>query len=449
MVLGDKDYLDPELKQSYSSTGASHILAVSGLHVGVVFVIFNFLFSFLFRGGRRTVVVVRSLSVLVCLWLYAVITGLSASVLRATVMFSMIQFGLSLNRKANIYNTLCASALLLLFFNPYYLFDVSFQLSYAAVFSIVFFQPRIVSLIDISTDHWWGRLCNWVWSLVAVSLAAQIGTAPIVLYYFHQFSFYFWLSGLWVVPLSAVVIYLTFAFFLFSWVPYVSSFLAMSLAWVVGTMNAGVRFIERLPFAVVNDIHFGLSDTLLLLFSLSLLAFYLRFKSRRWLYSSLSLLLLMLLSDIVGFVYVRQQRVMAVYDIKGTSAVNMIGGGFNSLYCRGNSDTVKRRLKSYWVQRWCSEPVMANSVALCLSGRRTYVLSSPLPTDMSGIKPIAVYYLVVSHDVCADSATLASAFTYRRLILDSSNSAATEEWWQRHYVHVYDVSRQGAFVEDY
>ncbi|MEA3318280.1 MAG: ComEC/Rec2 family competence protein, partial [Bacteroidota bacterium] len=185
LTLGYKSDLSNEIKQSYAASGAMHILAVSGLHVGIIFIILNNLLFFLERNyfGK----IIKVLIIIGFLAFYTLLTGMSSSVLRASIMFACFSFGNLFNRQTNIYNTLAVSAFIILAFNPYAIMDVGFQLSYIAVISIVFFQAKIYGLINISN-----YIGNKIWELLSVSIAAQIGTFPIAIYYFHQFPNYFW-----------------------------------------------------------------------------------------------------------------------------------------------------------------------------------------------------------------------------------------------------------------
>ncbi|NOY96160.1 MAG: ComEC/Rec2 family competence protein, partial [Chlorobi bacterium] len=188
LTLGYKEALGPDVKSVFSSTGAMHVLAVSGLHVGIIYLIVNFLFGFLKRNPKgRVPFICLAIAIL---WSYALVTGLSPSVQRAATMFSIVIIGENLRRPANIYNTLASSAFILLVMNPNLLYDVGFQLSYSAVFGIVFFQPKIYKLF--SPKYW---LSDKAWALFSVSVAAQITTFPFILYYFNQYPTYSILSN--------------------------------------------------------------------------------------------------------------------------------------------------------------------------------------------------------------------------------------------------------------
>ncbi|CAM3422344.1 ComEC/Rec2 family competence protein [Pontibacter korlensis] len=200
LMLGVKDELDNSIRQAYADTGTIHVLAVSGLHVGLIYSVLMFVLARFSTTARQRWI--GAMLVLAVLWLYAFITGLSPSVLRAVVMFSLVTFGVALQRRTSIYNTVAFAALALLFFNPYNLLEVGFQLSFLAVLGIVYLQPKFYNLLEYR--H---RALDFVWALFTVSLAAQLVTFPLGLYYFHQFPVYFWLANIFVVVAATFVLY--------------------------------------------------------------------------------------------------------------------------------------------------------------------------------------------------------------------------------------------------
>ncbi len=201
LTLGYKKSMDAEIKQVFSATGAAHVLAVSGLHVGIVYMVFNLFFGFL-RRQKATRYPFLFLAVLF-LWGFAFITGLSPSVQRSALMFTVVLIGENLHRPANIYNTLASSASLLLVVNPNLVLDVGFQLSYAAVLGIVYFQPIVAGIFRFTS-----KAGSYLWGLFAVSVAAQMTTFPLSCFYFHQFPVYFWMSNFIVIPAAFLFIFL-------------------------------------------------------------------------------------------------------------------------------------------------------------------------------------------------------------------------------------------------
>lgn len=189
LAIGNQADIDPDLRDHYSRAGVAHLLSVSGLHVGIIFMIINLLFGWV-RLIRRGYVAL-GIIVIAALLGYAVLTGLSPSVIRAVIMFSLLQIGLMLSRNTNSFNTLCAAAILLLLWNPHYIFHIGFQLSFAAMIGIItLYQPLARLWMPRNT------IGRWLWSLSLVGITAQIGTFPLVIYHFGQLQ----LAGLLLNP---------------------------------------------------------------------------------------------------------------------------------------------------------------------------------------------------------------------------------------------------------
>lgn len=247
IVLGMRGGLDPILKEMYSSMGIMHILAVSGLHVGLVYLLLLLLFYLLsFLTGRRRV---YYLLAIVGLWAYAFLTGLAPSVLRAVGMFTFISLGKWLRRSIIMGNVFAAIAFFLLLYNPYLLFSVGFQLSFSAVWGIFSFYPSLSS--------WWHSddlfIHGW-WKMTAVSLAAQLGTFPLTLYYFHTFPTYFLLGNWIMLPLASFLLTSGLGILLFSGFPFLAYRLASFVSYVLAKANWVLILLSELPCAAVNNL---------------------------------------------------------------------------------------------------------------------------------------------------------------------------------------------------
>lgn len=248
LTVGEKSYLDADLVSAYVNSGTMHLLAVSGMHVALLFWLLQQFFRPLERIKRGKAI--QTVLVLSIIWLFALITGLTPSVIRASVMFTFWMLGDYSNRNVNIYNTLSASALLILLIEPGSLFDIGFQLSYLAVLGIVIFYKDIFN---------WFYSSNWIikqaWSVLAVSIAAQLLTLPLTLFHFHQFPNYFLLSNLICLPLSTIILYgsilaLILAPFSFLW-----EYIGWVLKILVNSLNEVLIWIEHIPYSVTNGIH--------------------------------------------------------------------------------------------------------------------------------------------------------------------------------------------------
>ena len=257
LILGYTDELDPEIMRAYAGSGALHVLSVSGLHVGIMYVVVAFFLSFLDKFKRGNII--KAILLLAFLAFYAMITGLSPSVLRASVMFGFIVIAKSFNYHTNIYNTLAVSAISLLIYDPYLIMQVGFQLSYLAVIGIVAIQPLLVELWEPKT-----KAMKWVWEITCVSVAAQIATAPLGFLYFHQFPVYFMISNLIVIPVSTGILYLGLAVLLLSFIPVVCDFLTEILKGMIWFLNRSVELTESMPYSILGGIDISIVETWML-----------------------------------------------------------------------------------------------------------------------------------------------------------------------------------------
>lgn len=280
ILLGNNESMEAELKASYASAGVSHILCVSGMHVGVIFMILNFLLQPL--EYSKTLRLLKAALLMLFIWVYACITGLSPSVTRAATMFSFVTIGGMLQRNTNIFHSLFASLFILLIINPLLLFETGFQLSYTAVFGIVIFQQKFVELWEPKN-----KIVNYFWNLITVSVAAQLATFPLSVYTFGQFPNYFLLANLSVITLSFVVVVSGVCLLAVSFIPVVSNCLAWLLTHEIRLMNFLIQSIEKLPGAVTENIH--ISWVQMLLIYLCIIFFYLLFQKKKKIYYWLGL----------------------------------------------------------------------------------------------------------------------------------------------------------------
>lgn len=247
IMLGYRDYMNADIVQAYASSGALHVLSVSGLHVGVLFLALQFLLQWMDK--YRKLKWVKVMLVLAVMFFYAVLTGLSPSVLRAVVMFTFFVIAKALNRDNNMYNVLGVSCLLLLFWNPYLITEVGFKLSYLAVLGIVVLYPIFQPLLTFKN-----KLLKGAWSITCLSIAAQIATFPISLYYFHQFPNLFLISNLIIIPASDFVLYLGMLICVTFKIPFVFDVVGWLFNFLLVWINKFVYFIDSLPFALVEEI---------------------------------------------------------------------------------------------------------------------------------------------------------------------------------------------------
>ena len=258
MILGQRDDLSNDLMQAYSAAGAVHVLSVSGLHVGVIYAVLLWTFGFIKRRGKFGKIGFFFL-IFSVLWFYAFVTGLSSPVLRSSVMFSIFLLAETFNKNKDGYNTTALSAFVLLLYNPNFLFNVGFQLSYLAVFGMIHFQPKLNPLWVIDKNkswlHWLG---DRTWKITTVAVAAQIATFPITVYYFHQFPNYFILANPIVILLSSIVLVCGLSFvilanmLLYFDLNTINNYLGQGLKYTILWLNETVLFFEQLPLSITK-----------------------------------------------------------------------------------------------------------------------------------------------------------------------------------------------------
>jgi competence protein ComEC len=331
LTLGEKSYLSADIKHCFSASGAMHVLAVSGLHVGIIFMVISLLLKPM--GNGKMARVGRVILIIGFLWGYAFVTGLSPSVLRACTMFSFISVGANLKRRTNIYNTLAVSAFVLMLFNPNIIGETGFQLSYAAVTSIVFFQPRIAGLLKIENS-----ILKYLWELFAVSVAAQIGTFAISIFYFHQFPVYFWLSNYIVIPSAALLLYGAMLFFMFGFVPVFGQVIGFAMNLVVRIMNAGVQWVESLPGSVISNLWIDEITLVLLIILVFMVGWFLIKRQIGLMICLIGLLILIIGNMTVENIKSRNQTLIVFYNNYNDKLVSFIDG--NTHYYFTTSDSL-------------------------------------------------------------------------------------------------------------
>ncbi|WP_347160158.1 ComEC/Rec2 family competence protein [Pontibacter chitinilyticus] len=462
LLLGVKDDLDNSIRQAYANTGTMHVLAVSGLHVGLIYIVLMLLLSRFNRSSRQRVL--GALLVLGVLWLYAFVTGLSPSVLRAVVMFSLVTVGLALQRRTSIYNTIAFAAWVLLLLNPYYLLDVGFQLSFLAVLGIVYLQPKLYSLLELNA---W--LPEKLWALFTVSVAAQVATLPLGLYYFHQFPVYFWLANMVVVPLAMLVLYSGMLAVAVSWVPWLGSLLFGVHQVLVYIMNDLNLWMQQWPAARINGISISGWQTLLLYALLVLFLLFLTLKQLRFLVLAAVLVAIFSVQQMGEVLAQRQQHVLAIYSLRRASGMALVQGQSAVLLAdsalRENDAAYTYNIQPHFWRLGVEQPQFASFTGsvprlnarytllpdsnslLVWHGQRILLLSHP-PTLRSKA-PLQLDYLLLRHNVRLKPQDI-QHYTFRKLVVDGSSSL----WYRQRLrqqldtlgLAYYDVADSGALV---
>ena len=319
LLIGYKDALDKTLVQSYSNTGVVHVIAISGLHLGLIYWLLNVLFGLLTKTKKLQWL--KPVFIIAGLWLFALLAGGGPSVLRSAVMFTCIVIGECLSKKAVIYNTLAASAFILLCINPFWLWDAGFQLSYAAVLSIVLFMKPVYNLLYVRN-----KLLDALWKLNAVTLAAQVLTIPITIYYFHQFPVYFLLTNVVAVPLSTVIVFGEIVLCAVGTLPWLAHTTGNVLHRLIVLMNRFIEHMEQLPFALWQHLQINLLQLVVLYGFIVAISYWLFEKSKPAFITALGCLLVFVVANSYSLTTTGRQQQLVVYNIPQHRAIDFISG---------------------------------------------------------------------------------------------------------------------------
>lgn len=450
LTLGVTDGIDNELQGAYASSGAMHVLAVSGLHVGILYAIVALLLR-PFRDTARGKWLVAAIS-LTALWSFAFVTGLSPSVQRAVMMFTFVAIGRAMGRGSNIYNTLAASAFVLLLFNPYLVMSVGFQLSYLAVIGIVTLHRPLYLLWEPAS-----AALDWIWRISCIAIAAQLSTFALGLLYFHQFPVYFMVSNLFVIPGATVILVLSIAVIAFSFIPIIASTLGALLQLCVQIVNAGVFAVEDLPYSLVEGIYINTFQAWLLMGMVSFV--YLLLLQRQFQYLLLASACVIAFSLVQWTQYQsdRQGSLLVVYNVRGHQAMEWMSDGKSVFHTDSvllrDEEKIRFHVRPLRLQRGITN---VQSVVLqraptswnFMTARVAYIGEA----GKMWKQPLEVDFLILGHNAFKHYDEIASVVRFKKLVLDASNSPwiskrIKDEAGDPSVVH--SVVHQGAYVHKF
>ncbi|MCO4291365.1 ComEC family competence protein [Solitalea sp. MAHUQ-68] len=313
-LLGYRADLSSDVVTSFTNTGTLHILSVSGLHVTIIFLVINTLLSFLDRIKHGKLI--KTILVLLLIWLYALITGMSPAVCRSAFMISVVAVAQGFNRYTNIYNTIAVSVFFLLLLDPYLLFDVGFQLSYIAVWGIIYFQPKIYKWFY--TEN---KALNYLWTMTSVSISAQLATFPLSIYYFHQFPNYFLIANILVIPIASIILFGGILLLGVSFIPSLAGLIGLCLTNIIDLMNWILLKLSHLPFATFNGIWIN-NYTLLLL---TLIVFSIGYRLSEKSKTALNLSFILIIFFIISFSFENlmkfKENELVIFSVKGKTVI--------------------------------------------------------------------------------------------------------------------------------
>lgn len=437
LLVGYDDEIEGDVLQSFSRSGTLHVLSVSGMHTAVLYGVLIFLFSFFdkydkYKKTKFTVVIL-------ILWLFVLITGLSPSILRAALMLSLVLFGKTFYKQGNSYNTLLLSAFILLLYNPYLIKDVGFLLSYSAVFGIMYLHPILQKTYSFEN-----KIIQNLWSTVLMSISATLFTLPISLYFFHQFPIWFIFSNLIIIPISMLIMGAAALFILFYKISVINQVLvfvinsstSLMLWFAKLTDNSSYGFIDMISF---NKLDFLFSSLLIMFFLIVIFT-----KQYKHVLAFCSIIIIWLSFSIYNNYKESLKKEMIVFHVKQKSVLafrigNTIYGDFNTI----NSKDFDRYVKPYLLT--VSDLKIVNSTANVFK----YASKTVLKANHTAILPktIEPNYIIISNNTPIELTT--NDKTKPLIIADCSNSYKFVKKLKKQCAQLeipfYSVKESGAF----
>lgn len=440
LLLGYDDEISRDLMGAYSRTGTLHVLSVSGLHVGILFMMLNFIIRL---PNRKLFVVIKTLLIFICIWFYAALTGMSPSVVRSATMFSFILIGTAINKKGNIYNTLLASAFLILLFDPFLLIDVGFQLSYLAVGGIVFFYPYV--------SNWFvsrHKFANVIWRTTAVSISAQIITLPITIYYFGQFPTLFFIANLVVIPLSYVVMVGSMILVCVSKIKFLAIVFSTLVGWSVTFMNEITLFLDRFKFVNLSEMNVSFYEMMILSLLIGTITYFFINKNYFSGITSLVLSVFLLLSSILNSFFVKESKtiifhatnssVIDTYIDKSATSFSFYKEQSNQFF----SSAAKNRMRNA-IKHIKENKLQTGLYYFENTGQKFGVLCGDTLLNYE-LKHIELDYLVLSNNAYVKGI---DKLKVKTIVADGSNSYKTINYLKKKQLtNLWITKEQGAFI---
>jgi len=421
LLLGQRQELSTTLRDDYANAGVMHILAVSGLHVGILMLVLQFLLKPI--GNYRYARLLRTLLIIAVIWIFAFITGLSPSVLRAATMFTFIQLGTLLHQRQAGFNALLTSAVILLVFNPSLIYEVGFQLSYAAVFAIMWLYPKLEPLWNPKN-----KILKYYWQLIAVSISAQLGVLPLSLYYFHQFPGLFLIANIVVLPALGFLLIYGLILLLLAATGILPQFIASFYNTLLNTLNQFVSTLAQFDVLLFKNVYFSIP---LVILSYLLLFFMVQLAQKKNfinLVGSLTVLIAFPLS-LALIEYNQATPALYIHHLYKTSLFTYRSADLDYIFYTEKNQQVPENLLANFKSEQRIAEIYHEELKPIFKVNESYILriDSLGVYDLKAFKPD---YIVLSQSPKINLERVLKRFPNTRIIADGSNYKSYVDRWE-------------------
>ncbi|MDR1092134.1 MAG: competence protein ComEC family protein [Prevotella sp.] len=424
LTLGYQDELTEELKQGFRTTGTVHVLSVSGLHVGIIYMMMSFLLGFIRKGSKYYRL--KPVIIIILLWSYAFITGLPPSVLRAGGMLTVFCMAEISGKKSYSMHALFIAAFFMLLISPFSLFDIGFQLSFISVLAILYLHPKVLPLLKTKNKY-----AKYIWQMFTLSLVAQLATFPVCLYYFGTFPTYFFVTNLLIVPLVTFITYSVggiivakgVSLIVSGWSDYLFYLPVKALHMLVHAMTSIIRFFENLPFASIDNVKISLSDLTLIFTIIVGILIFMIYKKTKALSISLTAILLLFTSHIYMNLNEKTDG-LVVYNRRQSSEIKFHG----------------EIVKSEDIDKY---------KAITFNDKKILILSANLWYNKDSDIKLNINHLILTRDNSLSLYSLNQHLTIKNVIIEGSLSANARKRiskeCQKLGIPCHDVVENGAY----
>lgn len=449
LITGDRKDIDKNIVQAYANTGVVHVLSISGLHIGLIYLFLIKLGNLL--PGIRKKKLPQFFFVLSGVWFFAVLTGSGPSVLRSALMFSFLSLGIIQNKKVVTYNFWAASAFLILCFNPLLLWDIGFQLSYAAVLGILIWQKPIYSKLLFGN-----KLLDYTWQLISVSLSAQILTLPISLFYFHQFPLLFIIANLVAIPLVSLGLWAGMLLLFFGWISFIGQILGMFINRIFLILDSFILYIDSIRYGLWTGFYPSVAEVILLY--LLIIFLYSWGKTKEVLPLKLALFSTLILCS--AYTYSRWQKcnqdALLVYNVSGQSKIEYYNGfNFHDLNTVDEDESViiKTGRSFFNVSNQRALTFFQSTAGEFYGGQRNFLLIHSKPEFKISQKKIYLDAIIISNSADVRIHKLNQQFETPLYIFTQDNNIAKVQNWKKEceelHLRAQDSRSQPALVFNY